>query len=380
MGIPLLLLAMALVILLWQDATDKAMRALRERLGQPHDPRGQRIAQAGTWTVIGLILFFLLAPASWYTPAPPPPAPLPQVATWTEDSLWTGADTARLTFLDDADSSLIRYGRELIVNTAAFLGTQGSVAALTNGMNCQNCHLDAGTKPWGNNYGAVWSTYPKFRARSGGLESLEKRVNDCMERSLNGTALDSSSREMRAIVAYMQWLGTGIRKEQKPKGSGIVELAYMDRAADPAKGAEVFKTKCASCHGNDGQGILKADGITYQYPPLWGPHSYNQGAGLFRLSRFAGYVKANMPQGASWERPQLTDEEAWDVAAYVNAQPRPTKDLSTDWPDIAKKPVDHPFGPYKDPYSEQQHKFGPFGPIAAFYRLSETKSRSAGKP
>ena len=75
MGIPLLLLAMALVILLWQDATDKAMRALRERLGQPHDPRGQRIAQAGTWTVIGLILFFLLAPASWYTPAPPPPAP-----------------------------------------------------------------------------------------------------------------------------------------------------------------------------------------------------------------------------------------------------------------------------------------------------------------
>ena len=104
------------------------------------------------------------------------------------------------------------------------------------------------------------------------------------------------------------------------------------------------------------------------------------GAGLFRLSRFAGYVKANMPQGASWERPQLTDEEAWDVAAYVNAQPRPTKDLSTDWPDIAKKPVDHPFGPYKDPYSEQQHKFGPFGPIAAFYRLSETKSRSAGKP
>jgi thiosulfate dehydrogenase len=68
---------------------------------------------------------------------------------------------------------------------------------------------------------------------------------------------------------------------------------------------------------------------------------------------------------ASPEKPVLTVEESWDVAAYVNSQPRPNKDLSGDWPDISKKPIDHPFGPYADGFSEVQHKFGPFPPITA---------------
>lgn len=97
---------------------------------------------------------------------------------------------------------------------------------------------------------------------------------------------------------------------------------------------------------------------------MWGAHSYNIGAGLYRLSRFAGYVKNNMPQGTTWENPQLSDEEAWDVAAYVNSRQRPDLDLSHDWPDIRLKPVDHPFGPFADSVPDEQHKFGPFGPIA----------------
>jgi thiosulfate dehydrogenase len=76
-------------------------------------------------------------------------------------------------------------------------------------------------------------------------------------------------------------------------------------------------------------------------------------------------VKANMPLGATHQSPQLTDEEAWDVAAYVNSQPRPGKDLGADWPKIAAKPIDHPFGPFADGFSENQHKYGPFGPIKA---------------
>jgi thiosulfate dehydrogenase len=113
----------------------------------------------------------------------------------------------------------------------------------------------------------------------------------------------------------------------------------------------------------DGQGLMKADKTGYTYPPLWGEHSYNHGAGLFRMSRFAGYVKTNMPLGSSFERPLMTDEQAWDVAAYVNSMERPGKDLSKDWPDISKKPIDHPFGPFSDEFSEEQHKFGPFKPI-----------------
>ena len=82
-----------------------------------------------------------------------------------------------------------------------------------------------------------------------------------------------------------------------------------------------------------------------------------------------------MPLGASYNAPQLTDEEAWDVAAYVNTQDRPSLDLSKDWPDISKKKIDHPFGPYVDPYPESQHKFGPFTEIKSFYdELKKSKS------
>lgn len=379
MLIPVIVLVATLLVLVVIYVLDDALGALQERIGQPRRS-GLNWSKRLVWLLLVLVVAQFFLPADLFAPKPPPAEPLPQTATFTADSLWSGADTARLAFLDDAQEELIRYGRELIINTAHYIGPKGTVMQNTNALNCQNCHLDAGTKPWGNNYGAVWSTYPKFRARSGGIETVVKRVNDCVERSLNGTALDSTGREMRAIVAYMEWLGTGIARDKKPKGSGIVELAFLDRAADPKRGAQVFEAKCASCHGKDGQGLLKADGRTHMYPPLWGDGSYNQGAGLFRLSRFAGYVKANMPQGATWENPQLTDEEAWDVAAYVNSQPRPGKDLSADWPDISKKPVDHPFGPYADKFPEQQHKYGPFGPIAAHYKSSETKSRPAGKP
>ena len=278
-----------------------------------------------------------------------------------KESVWRGWNKYQIKPAD----SLARYGRELIENTSYYLGPRGKVAAITNGMNCQNCHLDGGTLPWANNYGAVASTYPKYRDRSGSVETIEKRVNDCLERSLNGKALDTNSREMRAIVAYMHWLGDDIPKGKKPKGSGIMDLKYLDRPADPSEGKLVYQNKCQSCHGQDGQGQMNPETNGYAYPPLWGVYSYNSGAGLFRLSRLAGYVKNSMPFGVDYQTTQLSDEEAWDVAAYINSQPRPTKDLSKDWPNVAKKPVDHPFGPYADGFTEQQHKYGPFEPIIA---------------
>jgi thiosulfate dehydrogenase len=262
------------------------------------------------------------------------------------------------------EDSLTLYGHELISNTAYYLGPKGKVGVLTNGMNCQNCHLDAGTIPFANNYSAVVSTYPKHRDRSGALETIPKRVNDCMERSLNGKALDTSSREMMAILSYMHWLGDDIPKGKKPKGSGIMDIPLLDRPASPVRGLVVYVRTCARCHGAGGTGQPNPEGYGYTYPPLWGIHSYNTGAGLYRLSRFAGYVKNAMPfELANYRHPVLTNEEAWDVAAYVNSRPRPEGNISRDWPDISKKPFDHPFGPYVDGFSEQQHKFGPFKPI-----------------
>jgi thiosulfate dehydrogenase len=318
--------------------------------------------------VLPLILGLLLAAAVILTvnhfpqDSPDESATLSEQAKTTQPSAFYSAPDEK-TIPAGETGDLIRYGKQLIQFTSSYLGPKGSVMHTSNGMNCQNCHLDAGTRPFGNNYFAVFSTYPKYRERSGSIETIPKRVNDCIERSLNGRALDTNSKEMQAIVAYITWLGSGMQRGEKPKGSGIYEVPYLDRPADPAKGRVIYEQKCASCHQLNGSGVINAEKTGFSFPPLWGEHSYNNGAGLFRLSRFAGFVKTNMPLGVSADAPQLTDEEAWDVAAYVNSQPRPSKDLSKDWPDIKGKPVDHPFGPFADGFTEQQHKYGPFGPI-----------------
>jgi thiosulfate dehydrogenase len=276
--------------------------------------------------------------------------------------LWQAPDIATLS--DDAPSQLIRYGRDLIAHTAKYLGPKGSVTTITNGMNCQNCHVEAGAKPYGNCLSAVASTYPVFKARSGIKESVEFRVNDCLQRSLNGKTIDSLSKEMRAMVAYLKWLGNEVPKGTRPIGAGVQELAFIERAADPQKGKTIYASQCSRCHGSNGEGQLTFDSLEYSYPPLWGPHSYNTGAGLYRISRLASYAKDNMPYGiATHENPQLDNEEAWDVAAFINAQPRPAKKFAQDWPDISKKSFDYPFGPYTDRFTETQHKFGPFEPI-----------------
>ena len=288
------------------------------------------------------------------------------LAAYDSAAMWEMPDP--LSIYDTDDPDLVLYGRDLIANTSDYLGPYGSVKPISNGMNCQNCHLDAGAKAFGNNYAAVSATYPKFRARSGTAETMVKRVNDCFERSLNGQPLDSTGREMRAILAYINWLGEAVPKGKTPKGTGLMKVPFLDRAASPDSGRLVFSQKCQSCHGANGQGLPIPNGNGRQYPPLWGPKSYNAAAGLYRLSNLAGYVKANMPLGASFSNPQLTDAEAWGVAAFINAQERPAHPfLKTDWPKIEKKPFDHPFGPFADSFPEIQHKFGPFKPILAFY-------------
>lgn len=284
----------------------------------------------------------------------------PTDSTWVPPSLFVD------NLLEGEEREMVIYGEDIVANTSRYFGPHGSVAAITNGMNCQNCHLNAGRKNWGNNYSAVYSTYPKFRDRSGTMETIYKRVSDCFERSLNGTAPDSTSKEYKAIYAYIKWVGQDIKKGEKPIGSGIEKLPFMERAADPVKGKEVYTVQCQSCHGANGEGLLSLNQVSYEYPPLWGDQSYNNGAGLFRMSNFAGYIKSNMPfKLSTHDSPVLTNEQAWDVAAYVNNQPRPQKDLSKDWPDISKKPFDHPYGPYTDGFTEAQHKFGPYVPIIA---------------
>ena len=280
------------------------------------------------------------------------------------DSTWKSPDLSLDKSITESERKLILYGADIISNTSKYFGPKGIISASTNGMNCQNCHLDAGTRPWGNNYSAVYSTYPKFRERSGTVESIYKRVSDCFERSLNGRAPDSNSHEFKAIYSYMKWLGKNVNKGIKPYGSGLTKLPFPLTAADPVTGKSEYLQKCTSCHGVRGQGLLNETGTAFIYPPLWGDSSFTNAAGLYRLSNLAAFIKSNMPfNSATHNKPALSDEEAWDIAAFINSQPRPLKDQSKDWRNISKKPVDFPFGPYSDGYSEKQHKYGPWQQI-----------------
>lgn len=287
---------------------------------------------------------------------------------------WTAPDIS--TIADAQQKSMVEYGQDLIAHTAKYFGPNGSVSKISNGLNCQNCHLQAGTAIYGNNYGSVASLYPKFRARSGTTENVYKRVNDCFQRSLNGKAIDTTGKEMQSIVAYINFLGTNVEKGKKAVGSGFKDLGVLDRAADPVLGMAVYSAKCQSCHQANGEGKLNDDQTEFMYPALWGKASFNDGAGLNRISNFAKYVKYNMPQGTTYLNPQLTDEEAWDVAAYILSQPRPHMNVPKDWPDKTKKPFDHPFGPYADNFTERQHKFGPFKPIIAAQAQKEVTAKS----
>lgn len=321
-----------------------------------------KLAVWSAWVILllcGSMVVVLSNPELFTGPENSEPISIITPYTPKKQDHWVAPDVS--TIPSGSEGQRIRYGHQLITHTAKYLGPNGSVLQITNGMNCQNCHLEAGTKLYGNNYAGVASTYPKFRARSGSIETIEKRVNDCIQRSLNGKPLSSDSEELKSFVSYIKWIGSQVPKDSIPKGTGIETPTMLDRPSDPERGRIVFQQNCTRCHGNNGEGMKVADSEEWLYPPLYGADSYNTGAGLYRLSRFAGYVKHNMPNDlASFEKPFLTDDQCWDVAAYINSMPRPGFDISADWPDISKKPFDHPFGPFSDQRTEQDHKFGPW--------------------
>jgi thiosulfate dehydrogenase len=280
---------------------------------------------------------------------------------YREGEDWTAPDEKSISY--DSVGDLIRYGKELVINTSKYLGPRGIAAQITNGMNCQNCHINGGTKNFGFPLSAVAATYPKWLDRSERMQSIESRVNDCLQRSLNGNSLDSLNYEMRAFVAYLRWLGHEVPKGVRPNGSGIQPLTYLKRAANPVQGKTIYENECSRCHGVNGEGIFTADKTSYVYPPLWGDSSYNVNATLYRIIPLSVFIKANMPFDKVGSSAFLTDEQAWDVAAYLISQQRPGTRFTTDWPNLSKKPIDYPYPPYADNFSELQHKYGPFGPI-----------------
>jgi len=231
---------------------------------------------------------------------------------------------APLAYRAPADSEIPNddVGASIRRGLALMLATRDSLPRnVGSALRCVSCHPDAGRRPDGSPWLGVYARFPQYRARSGQVDIIEDRINDCFLRSMNGRPLPRDGRDMRDIVSYMAFLSKGVPVGATIVGQGLPKMAPL--AADTVRGAEVLRTVCARCHGADGQGTAAA-------PPLWGPGSFTIGAGMARLRTAAAFIRYNMP----YDQPgSLSDQQAYDVAAYVVSRPRPDfKGKEHDWP------------------------------------------------
>jgi len=221
-----------------------------------------------------------------------------------------------------------------IVRGRAYLAKTGEQlpAFVGNGLTCKNCHLGNDTEVGvianaGPLVGVV-ADFPQYRSRDGAVNLLEQRINSCFERSMNGKPLPLDHPAMVDMVAYMTWLSQGVPVGAAVAGHGMPQME-LARAPDTTKGEAIYKEKCTACHGADGGGLQGPDG-GFVFPPVWGPQSFNIAAGMARHFTATGFIKHNMPLG---QGNSLSDDEAWDVAAYVITQERPDFAGKTkDWP------------------------------------------------
>ena len=225
--------------------------------------------------------------------------------------------------VDCPQAAAIEEGKKLLTETR-----QRLPAYVGNGLNCTNCHLEAGAKPFAAPWVGIWGVFPEYRSRSGKLISLQERVNDCFVRSMNGKPLAYNSTEMNNILAYMHWLSMDVPTGMNVKGRGFVKLDETLKP-DSTRGQQIYAEKCASCHGTEGQGIKNPNG-GYFFPPVWGKDSFNDGAGMARTWTAAAFVKMNMPLGQGGS---LSDQEALDVSEFFTHQQRPVfSGKAQDWP------------------------------------------------
>lgn len=241
---------------------------------------------------------------------------------WGIPANWYAIDLAKLG--KAAEDDLVRYGRELIVNTPRYIGLNASNPAMRyagNDLACQNCHLNAGLQPFAAPFVSTYATFPMMVDDQ--VITLTERINGCLRRSLNGKDLPDESREMEALIAYLRYVGKGTPEGVRLPGMGLRPIAAPAQPPDARRGAAVYTQLCVTCHKEDGQGERRKDGVGYTIPPLWGDASFNAGAGMAKTAYAASYIRDNMPFGVTYEAPLLTVQQAWDVAAYIISKPHP---------------------------------------------------------
>jgi thiosulfate dehydrogenase len=254
---------------------------------------------------------------------------------------------------DNGLSRAIRRGHALVLHP------RDSLPEYTeSNLNCTSCHLDHGLRQSAIPLTAAFARYPRFMDRTDSVASLEDRVNYCFTRSLAGQPIPVESRAMRDIVAYLAFLSRGVTLGNAPASVGSATMPKL--SGDSARGHALFTSTCTRCHGVDGAGAL--------YPALWGEHSFGIGASMAREERAAAFIRHNMPYDGLVT---LTDQQAFDVAAFITSQPRP---------DLAAKENDWPAGgaPYDVPYDTKQH--AAFHPPPVLVRPQPALTRTAREP
>jgi thiosulfate dehydrogenase len=214
---------------------------------------------------------------------------------------------------DTPYGDMVRHGQDLFVNTQQLRGK-----SVFNDQNCVNCHLDAGRLASSAPMWGAFGMYPAYRSKNDKVNTLTERLQGCFTYSMNGVAPEQGSDTLVAMETYFHWLSTGAPINQALPGRGYVKLETPEDGHDRERGAAVYTEQCAICHGKNGEGEKVAGQVVF--PPLWGDGAYNWGAGMHRVNTAAGFIKANMPLG---KPNSLSDQEAWDVAAFVNSHERP---------------------------------------------------------
>lgn len=204
---------------------------------------------------------------------------------------------------------LVAYGRAIIVDTP---GTMK--ANVTADMSCQACHVNAGRTARGGSFVGVYGQFPQWNQRAHRVIALQDRVAECFLYSMNGRPPAYSSRQMEALVAYIAYLSRGTIVGATPDPAVRLARLQAPQRPDAAHGAGLYAQRCASCHGADGGGVHGT------FPPLWGPKSFNDGAGMHRTGTMAAFVRYNMPKNAPGS---LSPQDAYDVSAYVLKHARP---------------------------------------------------------
>ena len=181
-----------------------------------------------------------------------------------------------------------------------------------NKLACSDCHIDSGSRDYAGSMKDIAGLFPSFSQRAGRVITLTERINECFVRSENGRPLPANSPEMLAMLAYLQFLSQGQKPGQPYAKRGLVKLPELK--GDSARGKLVYSQSCAMCHGANGSGMPPV------MPPVWGPDSYNDGAGMANPAKMAAWLSPNMPQTNPGS---LTPQQAYDVSAYIDSMPRP---------------------------------------------------------